>query len=109
MGVAAKLNSRPGDFEGQLFCFLPLPPEKPSPTGLPVHVHGFFELSQNRRHLKWPASEEGDTAGPVDDALVWNGLLVTEVLPRAYVTLARQLADPTASEACLTRCGQILR
>ena len=104
VGVAAKLNSPPETFQGQLFCFLPLPPEKPSPTGLPVHVHGFFELSQNRRHLKWPTSEEGGTSGPADDALVWNRLLVTEVLPRAYITLVTQLVQSSETHASLIRC-----
>ena len=104
VGVAVKLNSPPETFQGQLFCFLPLPPEKPSPTGLPVHVHGFFELSQNRRHLKWPTSEEADTEGPVDDALVWNRLLITEVLPRAYVMLVTQLVNSSEAESPFIRC-----
>lgn len=33
--------------EGLAFCFLPLP----LITGLPVHVNGYFELSQNRRDI----------------------------------------------------------
>ena len=34
---------------GQAFCFLPLP----IPTGLPIHVNGYFELSSNRRDVWW--------------------------------------------------------
>ncbi|KAL8584754.1 hypothetical protein ACOMHN_035673 [Nucella lapillus] len=65
VGVAARLNAAPdarrlnGAPEGQIFSFLPLPPENPSPSGLPVHVHGFFELSQNRCHVKWPTGDGG--------------------------------------------------
>ncbi|KAK7488211.1 hypothetical protein BaRGS_00020518 [Batillaria attramentaria] len=102
VGVAARLNSQPEVLQGQLFCFLPLPPEKVSPTGLPVHVNGFFELSQNRRQVKWPSSGQGRESDPgdepamSDDALLWNQLLVSEVLPLAYVTLIKKLVclDP---------------
>ncbi|XP_070206302.1 sacsin-like [Littorina saxatilis] len=98
VGVAAKLNSPAEAFQGQLFCFLPLPPETPSPTGLPVHVHGFFELSQNRRHVEWPKGE-GEDGGPSDEAALWNSLLVREVLPRAYVTLVTELVKSAGTGA----------
>ena len=42
---------------GHVFVFLPLP----VPTGLPVHINGFFELSENRRDL-WYA-DSGMTGG----------------------------------------------
>ncbi|XP_070206295.1 sacsin-like [Littorina saxatilis] len=98
VGVAAKRNSPLEVFQGQLFCFLPLPPETPSPTGLPVHVHGFFELSQNRRHVEWPKGE-GEEGGPSDEAALWNSLLVTEVMPRAYVTLLTELVNSAGTGA----------
>ncbi|XP_070206314.1 sacsin-like [Littorina saxatilis] len=100
VGVAAKLNSPAEAFQGQLFCFLPLPPETPSPTGLPVHVHGFFELSQNRRHVEWPKGE-GEEGEPNDEAALWNSLLVREVLPRAYVTLLTELVNSAGTGASL--------
>ena len=33
---------------GELFCFLPLPQHEDSPTGLNVHVNGYFSVSQDR-------------------------------------------------------------
>ena len=86
VGVAVSLSSPPGAVQGHLFCFLPLPlpPETPSPTGLPLHVHGFLELDENRQHVQWPSSDECQT---------WNRLLVAHALPRAYVTLLLQLVE----------------
>lgn len=37
--------------KGHAFCFLPLPAK----TTLPVHINGYFELSQNRRDI-WYAT-----------------------------------------------------
>ena len=58
-------SDKPG---GHVFCFLPLPLEQKSSTGLPVHINGYFSISQNRRHLKWP------TAGhkPQSDKVMWK-------------------------------------
>ena len=42
-------------FHGNAFCYLPLP----GPTGLPVHVHAAFALTDNRRDI-WFG---GDLAG----------------------------------------------
>lgn len=47
-GVAILLKDTGTDFKGHIFCFLPLPHERRSLTGLPIHVNGFFALSQNR-------------------------------------------------------------
>ena len=43
---------------GRAFCFLPLPAE----TGLPVHVHGYFELSSNRRNIWFGDDMAGEGA-----------------------------------------------
>ena len=75
---------------GHLFCFLPLPAEGKSLTGLPVHVNGFFALSQNRRHLKWPSADQDGSITLTDKALKWNKCLLEEVLPKAYAELVRQ-------------------
>lgn len=48
---AAKLQALSSS-TGRIFCFLPLPPDADSNTGLPVHVHGYFGLTDNRRGLK---------------------------------------------------------
>eukprot|EP00117_Sycon_ciliatum_P011691 scpid75141/ scgid13065/ Sacsin; DnaJ homolog subfamily C member 29 len=36
------------------FCFLPITPIE---TGLPVHVHGYFAVTSDRRSVKWPCAD----------------------------------------------------
>uniref|UniRef100_A0A8C4S8P2 Sacsin molecular chaperone n=1 Tax=Erpetoichthys calabaricus TaxID=27687 RepID=A0A8C4S8P2_ERPCA len=69
-------------FSGRAFCFLPLPPGEESMTGLPVHVSGFFGLTDNRRSIKWREVDQWR-----DPAALWNELLIINVVPRAYSTL----------------------
>ena len=83
VGVAAPLGRR-GAFTGQVYCFLPLPQGMRSPTGLPVNVHGYFALSQNRRHLKWPSADQLSHRESLEAPLRWNCLLVEELLPKVY-------------------------
>ena len=66
---------------GQVFCFLPMPLENRSPTGLRVHVHAYFAIDQNRRNIKWPSAAEQDRS--TDDSIAWNKFLVEMVLPKA--------------------------
>ena len=80
------------DIKGHVFCFLPLPVQKTSLTGLPVHVNGFFALSQNRRYIKTPNAEQEDLAAKegrqlTDKSLLWNQCLLEEAIPRAYATM----------------------
>jgi len=92
VGVAVKLDVDPDKKDlceevpdGHIFCFLPLPLEKESPTGLRVHVNGCFAVDQNRRHIKWPTA---DQTGPLNDpALAWNRFLVSFLLPKAMIQL----------------------
>jgi sacsin len=105
MGAALSLNGP--DLEvssgGQLFCFLPMPLETESPTGLNVHVHGYFALDQNRRHLKLPSAEQKDHV--VDEQLIWNGLLIQELLPECLISLiirAIQDKDINDHHVCFT-------
>jgi len=92
VGVAVKLSVDPDKKDlcqevpdGHIFCYLPLPLEKESPTGLRVHVHGCFAVDQNRRHIKWPTA---DQTGPLNDpALMWNQFLVSSLLPQAMTQL----------------------
>jgi hypothetical protein len=63
----------------QIFCFLPLPLEQGSSTGLSVHVHGYLALEQNRRHVKWPPADQMTSPDP---QCQWNALLVSELLPK---------------------------
>ncbi|XP_022089606.1 sacsin-like [Acanthaster planci] len=65
---------------GRVFCFLPLPDSETS--GLPVSVHGYFGLSDNRRSIKWPDQESQH-----DKKAQWNKLLITEMLPDVYAQL----------------------
>ena len=59
-------DDKPG---GHVFCFLPLSLEQKSSTGLPVHVNGYFSISQNRRHLKWPTAGLKSKSDKVECAL----------------------------------------
>ena len=86
VGMAVPMTDH-DNFQSQVFCFLPLPLDTRSPTGLPVHVHGYFALSQKRRHLKWPTADQLSHRKKLDPPLRWNCLLVHELLPRAYEIL----------------------
>ena len=95
VGVAMALPTGPkletSDIKGHVFCFLPLPVQRRSLTGLPVHVNGFFALSQNRRYIKSPNADQEDreTSGRqlTDKSLLWNRCLLEEAIPRAYATM----------------------
>lgn len=87
VGIALPLSTPepPGAaaaFSGRAFCFLPLPPGEESQTGLPVHVSGFFGLTDNRRSIKWREVDQWR-----DPAALWNQLLLATVVPRAYLAL----------------------
>ncbi|XP_053401274.1 sacsin-like [Mercenaria mercenaria] len=86
VGVAALLNEMAEEFEGHVFCFLPLPREGERLTGLPVHVNGFFALSQNRHHMKW-YTEEQEGQHIDDKSVLWNKALIEEAIPKAYELL----------------------
>ena len=102
VGVAMELPERPGketpDMKGHVFCFLPLPVQKTSLTGLPVHINGFFALSQNRRYIKTPTAEQEDLAEKegqplTDKSLLWNQCLLQEAIPKAYASLLLDAMD----------------
>lgn len=78
---AAKLQALSSS-TGRIFCFLPLPPDADSNTGLPVHVHGYFGLTDNRRGLKWPGLDCQD-----DPTAEWNVSLVQHVASKAYANV----------------------
>ena len=102
VGVAMELPERPvketPDIKGHVFCFLPLPVQKTSLTGLPVHINGFFALSQNRRYIKTPTAEQEDLAEKegqslTDKSLLWNQCLLQEAIPKAYASLLLDARD----------------
>ncbi len=68
-----------GAAAGRAFCFLPLP----VPTGLPVAVNGYFELSSNRRDV-WHGE---DMAGAGAARARWNAALLADALGPAYLQL----------------------
>ena len=88
---------------GHIFCFLPLPLEKTSPTGLAVHINGYFGVEQNRRHIKWPTAEQTTIT---DVTLRWNLHLLTDLIPSALHALAHFAAinvfqrEITAEQVC---------
>ncbi|XP_076091909.1 sacsin-like [Mytilus galloprovincialis] len=77
--------------QGHIFCFLPLPMTSKSLTGLPVHVNGFFDLDDNRRSIKMPASNNESLKS--DTSLIWNAEMIGELLPNPYYTLVLFLRD----------------
>ncbi|XP_055956298.1 sacsin-like [Patella vulgata] len=79
--------------KGHVFCFLPLPLESQSLTGLPVHVNGFFALSQDRHHVRWNSSEQDKNNSHTEKSILWNQYLVKEILPQVYTKLILQLID----------------
>ena len=92
MPIPERSETQTPDIKGHVFCFLPLPVQKTSLTGLPVHVNGFFALSQNRRYIKTPNAEQEDIAEKegrqlTDKSLLWNRCLLEEAIPRAYATM----------------------
>lgn len=87
-GVAAKIKStnfNAEGLEGKAFCFLPLN----FPTGLPVHIHGFFDLDEARTDLTRVIDSSDDHRKIRAD---WNLLLVEHVLSYAYAQLISDLA-----------------
>ncbi|KAL3881101.1 hypothetical protein ACJMK2_027563 [Sinanodonta woodiana] len=78
---------------GHIFCFMPLPQETKSLTGLPVHVNGLFALSRNRRHLKWSSAEQESQDLHKDSSIQWNQCLVQEILPSAYCMLIQEMVN----------------
>ena len=66
-----------GHIDGHVFCFLPLPGK----IVLPVNVHGYFAVADNRRNIVWPSSDDQG------DRPKWNEYLVTELIAPAYSVL----------------------
>lgn len=89
VGIAANMDPISSQtFAGQIFCFLPLPPEPTNNTNLPVQVHGFFCLSQNRRHVKWMTDEGGQ-----EPDVLWNEELVRETVMEAYSVMLHAMLE----------------
>ena len=86
-GVAARLSLDngsvsgplcPSDFQGTLFCYLPLPIY----SGLPLHVNGAFAVASNRRTLKQKTNDDKSCVGAD-----WNNILFQDSVCAAYLDL----------------------
>ena len=64
---------------GFAFCFLPM--SAITSTYLPVHIHGYFTLSDNRRRVRWP---DADDKSPEAN---WNKHLVEHLIAPSYAIL----------------------
>ncbi|KAJ1131168.1 hypothetical protein NDU88_009509 [Pleurodeles waltl] len=79
ISVAYSLEHADNTFcEGRLCCFLPLPDREENKTQLPVHINASFDLTDDRRSIKWVEADQQD------DSAQWNHLLVEKVLPLVY-------------------------
>ena len=64
---------------GFAYCFLPM--STTSTTGLPLHVHGYFSLSDNRRRVRWPDADDKS------DEAMWNQYLMEQLIAPSYAIL----------------------
>ena len=69
---------------GELFCFLPLS----IPTGLPVHVNGYFAIMSNRVEI-WKRTSMRSQ----DIEVEWNEALMEDALARAYIMLLEGMKE----------------
>ena len=72
------------DLSGELFCFLPLC----IPTGLPVHVNGYFAIMSNRVEI-WKRTTVRNQQIEVE----WNEALMEDALARAYIMLLENMRE----------------
>ena len=93
VGVAYPLEetSEIAEPQGRIFCALPLPAQARSPTGLPVHINGFFALGPDRKDLKWLSAAHDQQARVSDKQILWNQFLINSMIPYAYVELIDEL------------------
>ncbi|XP_011609033.2 sacsin [Takifugu rubripes] len=82
--LAFPFDEEKGSGQGRVCCFLPLPDNESNKTGLPVYVNACFGLTDNRRQIKWPESDQKH-----DEHALWNELLVKQVLPQTYLFLIK--------------------
>ena len=93
-GFAAPMNKNDTytNADGHLFCYQPLPQDQEHTTGLPVHINGFFALTQDRRHVRWPDKDD-ILLGNMDKKIQWNIALTNEIMPDGYCTLIQEMIN----------------
>ncbi|VDH93733.1 Hypothetical predicted protein [Mytilus galloprovincialis] len=99
VGIAVPVLSS-DTFTGHIFCVLPLPMQAVSMTKLPVHINGTFALSEDRKQLKWA---DKFSESNKEDSVQWNELLVSTVLPKAYIDLIMEIRNRN-DEHVMLRC-----
>lgn len=86
IGLALPVDEEKNTADGRIFCFLPLPPDVECRTGLPVHIHGYFGLTDNRRGLTWSGRECQN-----NETAEWNELLLKKVASSVYCKMLEAL------------------
>ncbi|XP_060556764.1 sacsin-like [Ruditapes philippinarum] len=78
--------------DGHLFCYQPLPQDQEHTTGLPVHINGFFALTQDRRNVRWPDKEDKAVVCG-EKKIQWNLALTKEIMPDGYSMLIQEMVN----------------
>ena len=91
-GIAAPLKRNRAPFQGQVFCFLPLPLY----SGLPVHINGHFILNSTRRNL-WTSTDPERK----DDKSHWNQNIL-QAIASSYAHFLERITEYFAKVEGLT-------
>jgi hypothetical protein len=92
LATQQNLHSSDGHIcKGLAFTYLPLPDVA---TGLPVHIHGTFQLTDNRRCI-WMTVN--DTEGKVQKWSQWNATLLFSSIPQLYGHILVRFAKHTCT------------
>ena len=89
-----KKNYQATKCKGEAFCFLPLS----IPTGLPVHLNGYFAVTSNRRGIWEETTTDRGNFRPIE--VRWNESLMEDALARAYIHLLEDMVK-------LRKCGSL--
>ena len=89
-----KKNYQATKCKGEAFCFLPLS----IPTGLPVHLNGYFAVTSNRRGIWEETTTDRGNFRPIE--VRWNESLMEDALARAYIHLLEDMVK-------LQKCGSL--
>jgi Domain of unknown function (DUF3883) len=77
------------NFQGHVFCFLPLP-DALGACRLPVHINGFFDVDTSRKGLTHEASATGSVERLRAE---WNRTLIKEAVANAYGKMLLRLIE----------------
>ncbi|KAF9346097.1 hypothetical protein BGX26_002414, partial [Mortierella sp. AD094] len=67
-------------FDSRLFCFLPTTIQLP----FPVHIHGHFAVTQNRRQIWSDQVKDLTNRSDARTKSLWNAYLINHEIPRVY-------------------------